>query len=139
MAEEILDSGVVEWSVARHGDLRRGNVLASRGRLVGVVAWENWHAFAVPGADLLNLFAPHPGAEIGKRFSARPWLAQSFRKHTQVYWGSFHLEMTKPVLEAAAVAWWIGQLAVAARADAGVTSDERWIANNVDTAAAIFG
>jgi hypothetical protein len=137
-AEEILDSGVVEWSVARHGDLRTGNILSSRGRLVGVVGWDHWHAFAVPGADLLNLFAPHAGSEIGNRFRTRPWLFPSFRKHTQVYWGSFRLEMTEPVLMAAAVAWWVGQLSVAARRDPGVTSDERWVIDNIDAVAAIL-
>lgn len=137
-AEDLIDSGIVEWSVARHGDIGPRNLLRRRGHLSGIVGWDRWHAFSVPGADLMNLFAPQRSREIGRRFRTHFWNSKSFRKHTEVYWGSFRIEIDNTVLMAAAAAWWLAELAGTLMRSPELTREHHWVFDNVDAVAAML-
>ena len=117
---------------ARHGDLWRPNLLASGGKLTGVVDWDAWHPAAAPGIDLLNLYATERhGPGLGSAWRAAPWRGPGFRAATSAYWRALGLDPTSAELEAVAVAWWAGQVAATLRRLPHLASGGRWLDDNV--------
>ena len=122
-------------SIARHGDLWAGNLLVDDGRLSGVLDWDAWNEFGVPGADLLNLIsyeAAPSGSALGQRWAARPWDREPFTSAAAAYWPGIGLKPTPEFLEAVGVAWWACQAAATLERLPHLASDRRWLEANLD-------
>jgi Phosphotransferase enzyme family len=123
-------------SAARHGDLWAGNLLVERDVLAGVVDWAAWHEAAVPGTDLLHLWASETkrGAkrELGEAWRERPWRDGEWIKATGPYWTALGVEPTTELLEAVAVAWWATWVAQSVSRYPERADNERWVRGNVD-------
>ncbi|MDQ4096066.1 MAG: phosphotransferase [Actinomycetota bacterium] len=120
-------------SILRHGDLWVGNLLVRDGSVVGLVDWDAAHASGVPGTDLMHLLSGYlASGSLGDRFAQKPWRREEFATATASYWKKLALEPTPPVLDAVALAWWIGQLAANLERLPHLAETESWIASNVD-------
>lgn len=120
-------------SVVRHGDLWLGNLLERGRRLVGVVDWDAWHPSGVPGTDLMHLLAACRGAKtLAERFLRRPWLEDTFASITAPYWNSLGVSPTHEVLDAAGVAWWVGQVAANLERLPHLATSGSWLGGNVE-------
>jgi hypothetical protein len=138
LVEQLLDDVLPDISVARHGDMWIGNMLAAHGRLTGIVDWDAWHPRATPGADLLHAFAFEGSTSFGRCVASRPWATQDFRAMSQLYWQSLGLPLRDDLLVAAGLSWWIGHLATTIGRDPALAADARWISENIDRAASAF-
>ena len=123
-------------SVMRHGDLWSGNLLAQGAKICGVVDWGSWHPRAVPGSDLLHLFAVEralaTGRHIGQVWREQPWASPAFLQATSEYWSALGLAPEPRILEAVGVAWWASLIAGNLARLPLVRHDERWLKCNVD-------
>ncbi|HYY08249.1 MAG TPA: phosphotransferase [Actinomycetota bacterium] len=123
-------------AVLRHGDLWAGNLLTHRGRLSGVIDWDAWHPRAVPGADLLELYAS--GARLrarrplGEVWRERPWRAEAFQALARGHQRRFGLHPGDDRWEIVGVAWWAAKVAGTLRRLPERGADERWLADIVD-------
>ena len=123
-------------AATRHGDLWAGNLLVQDGRLVGVVDWAAWHEAAVPGTDLLHLWASETkrgsSRELGEIWSSRPWTDATWLQATRPYWSALGIEPDEPVLEAIAAAWWAAWVVQSLLRHPARARNNRWVAGNVD-------
>lgn len=133
---DVDDVALAVPSVARHGDLWAGNVLARRGRLTGIVDWDAWHPAALPGTDLLHLLATEEQARtrrpLGEVWTKEPWRGQEFRSLTSLYWTSMRLVPNDRFLGAVGLAWWACYVAASMRRLPRLAQDDEWIEPNVD-------
>ena len=122
-------------SVVTHGDLWAGNLFVQGGRLTGVIDWDGARLDGIPGTDLLHLVVStrrgRAGGDIGEVWVTRPWRSDRFLLWSAPYWGSFELDPTKELLDAAGAAWWAGWLRQALERHERRLTDERWLAANV--------
>jgi hypothetical protein len=127
-------------SVHRHGDLWTGNLLVADGHLNGVVDWASWHPRGMPGTDILHLYAHamYPGASSAALWTAAPWRNAEFVELTQSYWHVLGIRPTAEMLDAVALAWWIGRTAATVRSEPGLAYDQRWTNDNVNAIAESF-
>ena len=131
--ERRLGATLPDVAIARHGDLWIGNLLQAKGRLRGVVDWDTFDARAMPGADLLHAFSVGDGSlPLGRIVLRRPWASDDFHSLSKLYWQTLGLSMTDEMLEAAGLAWWIGQIASSVSREPSLVADEEWTATNVD-------
>ena len=123
-------------AVLRHGDLWAGNLLTRRGRLTGVIDWDAWHPRAVPGADLLELFASgerlRARRPLGEVWRERPWRDEDFRSLAHDHGRRFGLGPDDARWELVGVAWWAAKVAGTLRRLPERGGDERWLADIVD-------
>jgi hypothetical protein len=123
-------------AVLRHGDLWAGNLLTHRGRLSGVIDWDAWHPRAVPGADLLELYASgerlRARRPLGQVWRERPWRDDSFRRLARGHERRFGLRPDDDRWEIVGVAWWAAKVAGTLRRLPERGADERWLADIVD-------
>lgn len=123
-------------AATRHGDLWAGNLLVENGRLVGVVDWAAWHEAAVPGTDLLHLWASETkrgsSRELGEIWSSRPWTEATWVQATGPYWNALGIDPAEPVLEAIAAAWWAAWVVQSLFRHPARAHNDRWVAGNVD-------
>jgi hypothetical protein len=123
-------------TVLRHGDLWAGNLLASKGRLSGVVDWDSWHPAGIPGADVLHLLAMDEGRRIrrglGSVWLGRPWQSKAFLSATRDYWPSLGFRPDRSQLELVGVAWWACHVAGSLRRLPHLANDEAWLSENVE-------
>lgn len=122
--------------VMRHGDLWGGNLLVERGALIGLVDWDGWHPSAVPGTDLLRLFATEERIRrrkaLGSMWLERPWSDEAFFALTHDYWHALGVKPEPHVLELVGIAWWASEVAGTLSRLPHRARDERWVAMNVD-------
>jgi hypothetical protein len=127
-------SGEMEGVLA-HRDLWPGNLLVQRGMLAGVVDWGSWRPDALPGVDLLQLFASaerrRRGEHLGRAWLRRPWTAAAFRSATEPYWEAVGLDPDDRYLAAVGVGWWAGEVAGTLERVPDRRRDARWLAANV--------
>ncbi len=123
-------------SVARHGDLWSGNLLANAGRLSGVIDWDAWAAGAVPGTDLLHLVTTEHrlagSRALGDVFLDRPWRRPGFTAVAADYWDALGVRPESEVLDAVGVAWWAAQVGADLRRSPHLAHDVSWTRANVD-------
>lgn len=129
--------------VLRHGDLWAGNLLIDRDQLTGLVDWDAAHPAAVPGADLLQLFATEARRmqrlALGPAFLTHPWRLDKFKEITGPYWRSLRIRPTSAMLEAIGLAWWITEVHGTLTRLPHRVSDERWVSTNVDSVLTSLG
>jgi Phosphotransferase enzyme family len=123
-------------AVLRHGDLWSGNLLTRRGRLSGVIDWDAWHPRAVPGADLLELFASGERLRVrrplGEVWRERPWRDDSFLSLARGHDRRFGLRPADDRWEIVGIAWWAAKVAGTLRRLPERGTDERWLVDIVD-------
>jgi hypothetical protein len=123
-------------AVVRHGDLWAGNLLVGRGSLTGVIDWDAWHPRAVPGADLLELFASterlRARRPLGVVFRGRPWRSQAFVELSRAYGRALELSPSEATWDVVGVAWWAAKVAGTLRRLPERGADEGWLAEIVD-------
>ena len=123
-------------SMLRHGDLWAGNVLVDDGRLSGLVDWDSAHPEAVPGCDLLQLFATEfrkrVRCALGPAFMRRPWRLPMFADALRSYWPAVEVAPSDGLLDLVGVAWWAGEMRGTLTRVPHRASDERWVTTNVD-------
>jgi hypothetical protein len=136
----ILRSELAETSggtagVFAHRDLWPGNLLVDRGMLSGVIDWGSWRPDALPGVDLLQLFASaerrRRGEHLGRAWLRRPWRTTAFRAATEPYWEAVGLDPDERYLEAIGVGWWAGEVAGTLERLPERRRDPRWLTANV--------
>ena len=132
-AKRRLAHTVPSRCIARHGDLWIGNLLATRGRLTGVVDWDSWHVSAMPGADLLHVFAFDAADTFGASVRAQPWRDARVRARCEPYWRGLSIVPTDDIYDAAGISWWVGHLAATVRRDPDLATEQRWILDNIDS------
>lgn len=122
-------------AVLGHGDLWVRNLLATRGRLTGVVDWDAWTDGSAPGTDLLQLFATAWRAELREPLGAvwrrRPWDRPAFHAHAARYWGAFGINPSPSYLEALGIAWWAQEVVGTLRRIPIRRHDPAWVSANV--------
>jgi hypothetical protein len=131
-----LEPRLQGWpGVFRHGDLWTGNLLVERGRLSALLDWDAAHPAAVPGADLVHLFAIEAlgrrGTRLGATFLARPWRSRRFLRASSPYWSSLGLSPAPELLDLAGVAWWAAAVHGTLNRFPARATDEQWLAANV--------
>jgi Phosphotransferase enzyme family len=123
-------------AISRHGDLWRGNLLQSKGRLTGVVDWDNWHPAAVPGTDLLHLVAMEIGhgsrRSLGHVWLDRPWRSDEYRRLSDGYWRALGYSPDQEDLLTVGVAWWACQVAGSLHRLPELAVDPAWLRANVE-------
>lgn len=123
-------------SVLQHGDLWTGNLLVSQGRLSGLVDWDGWHPAGLPGVDLLHLLIAEQRMDNlgshGHVWSTRPWESSRFRLVSEGYWRTLGLHPSPRYLFALGVDWWASRIANYLSKAPYLTSDKRWVVDNVD-------
>lgn len=121
-------------SIARHGDLWVGNLLARGQVLTGIVDWDAWHPAGVPAADLLQLAGAaerHAGRRsLGATFSTRPW--RRWGGWLQPYWRALDVDPGTVHLGAIAAAWWATEVAGTVERQPDRATDVSWLGDNVD-------
>ncbi len=136
VAEEVGDVSQAVPSVIRHGDLWAGNLLVRQQRVTGIVDWDAWHPAALPGVDLLHLFATVEGMRakegVGQTWVRHPWESEDFRSATSAYWKAMRIVPNARFLRAIGIAWWAGHVAASLRRLARLAGDDRWVAANVE-------
>ena len=124
-----------QLSITQHGDLWSGNLLVRSGRLTGVVDWDAWHPAGVPGADLLHLVATEETHRtrqaLGTIWLRHPWEWPAFHRVAREYWSGLRVQPDRALLQAAAVAWWAGQIAHGLTVNPHLARDARWVHANV--------
>jgi len=124
-------------SVIAHGDLWSGNLLVADGRLSGVADWDAYSDQAVPGVDLLHLFATDVALRRrGPRGSVvheQPWAEDDFRAATCCYWEALGIRPTWSLLASVGVAWWARQTAADVRRNPSLCENTSWVTANVDS------
>lgn len=129
-------------SVTAHGDLWSGNLLFRDEALVGVIDWDSWQDRAVPGTDLLHLWAEDMrradglsyGDLVGSAFWADHKVSQSLDEYLStlgVTWNS----SLHPVLGAS---WWLRAVTGALARNPLLSADPGWMARNVHQAIETF-
>lgn len=122
-------------TIARHGDLWRGNLLCRGRRLAGVVDWDAWHPRAVAGADLLQLVAAErrriERRSLGEEWRTAPWRSAVFRRLSAPYWRALGVEPGPADLEAVGIAWWAAEAAGTLRRLPHRALDDAWLERNV--------
>lgn len=123
-------------SVLRHGDLWAGNILVDRGTLTGLIDWDSAHPAAVPGSDLLQLFATEfrrrARCGLGLAFLKRPWRLPMFAAAARNYWPALGIAPDGALLELVGLAWWATEVRGTLTRVPHRASDERWVTTNVD-------
>ena len=123
-------------SVTAHGDLWSGNLLVAGGRLGGVVDWDAYSDLAVPGVDLLHLFATDVALRRrlprGSVMLAQPWVGDDFSAATRGYWDALGIRPTSALLASVGVAWWARQTAADVRRTPSLRENTSWVTANVD-------
>ena len=133
IGERMAELTVGLGGAARHGDLWRPNLLATGDALTGVVDWDAWHPAAVPGTDLLNLFATERfGPGLGAAWAAAPWRSSAFRSATRDYWLALGAAPDEREMEGIALAWWAGQAAASLRRLPHLARRREWLDANVE-------
>jgi hypothetical protein len=131
----IGDALTTTSGVLAHRDLWPGNLLVHRGMLAGVVDWGAWRPDALPGVDLLQLFASaerrRRGEHLGRAWLRRPWTEAAFRSATEPYWEAVGLEPDDRYLAAVGIGWWAGEVAGTLERLPDRQRDARWLAANV--------
>jgi hypothetical protein len=121
--------------VFAHRDLWPGNLLVQREMLTGVVDWGSWRPDALPGVDLLQLFASaerrRRGEHLGRAWLRRPWTTAAFRSATEPYWEAVGLDPDERYLAAIGLGWWAGEVAGTLERLPERRRDARWLATNV--------
>lgn len=116
-------------SIMRHGDLWSGNLLAVGGRLTGIVDWDAWDPGAVPGADLLHLYAAGrriaERRHLGQLWGDRPWKDDAYRSLLTGPSASIRDEVLS-------IAWWAGEVRGTVARHPARAEDEAWLQINVD-------
>lgn len=136
LTDEVNDVARAVPSTIRHGDLWAGNLLVRRGRLRGIIDWDAWHPFALPGVDLLHLVAAgaagreHRG--LGGTWLLHPWNSQGYRSATAQYWASMRIVPNERLLRAVGMAWWAGHAAASIRRLPHLAEHDRWVSSNVE-------
>jgi Phosphotransferase enzyme family len=119
-------------AVVQHGDLWSGNLLASGGRLSGVVDWDTWHPAGLPGVDLLHLFSmqqrERTGKDIGGLWLSGVWRSPEFLAATSDYWRAIGIRPGPDLLEAIGLDWWAGQVFKRQT----FAEDPSWVERNID-------
>jgi hypothetical protein len=122
--------------IMRHGDLWAGNLLVSGNRLTGIVDWDNWHAAATPGVDVLHLLAADAALrskrELGEIWLERPWRSPAYSSIAADYWASLGVRLSDDELEAVGVAWWAAATSHALELAPEQVEDRRWVGLNVE-------
>lgn len=121
-------------TVHRHGDLWRGNLLVSAGRLSGVVDWDGAHVAGMPGTDLLQLVATEQrrdGRTLGDVWASRPWDGPGYRTATDGYWEALGMHPDGELLEAVGTAWWAQEVAGTLDRLPERAHDPVWVRRNV--------
>jgi hypothetical protein len=131
-ADEAADGRV---GVLAHRDLWPGNLLVDQGMLSGVIDWGSWRPDALPGVDLLQLFA---GAQrrqrrepLGRTWLRRPWSEGAFRAASEPYWDALGIAPDAGYLETVGIAWWAAEVAGTLERIPERRRDARWHAANV--------
>jgi hypothetical protein len=123
-------------AVLRHGDLWAGNLLVERGALTGVVDWDAWHPAAMPGTDLLRLFATEERRRahlsLGRMWIMRPWRSERFLALSRNYWSALGVAPSDEVLDAVGIAWWASEIAGTLSRLPHRAADVGWLTANVD-------
>jgi hypothetical protein len=139
-----IDAATERWpGILAHRDLWPGNLLVDRGHLAGIIDWGSWRPDALPGSDLLQLYAagrrqrrPEP---LGVAWLRRPWLEQAFRSALAPYWAALDLEPEDGYLAALGVAWWASEVAGTLQRIPARRRDGGWLSTNVDAVLASLG
>lgn len=122
-------------TVAVHGDFWPGNLLASRGRLTGVVDWDAFRPAGVAGIDVLHLLATQErrrlGQELGPQVLQSPWSQARFTSVAAAYWASVGADPDPGELEALGALWWLDQVAGTLARLPAKARDARWVDLNV--------
>jgi hypothetical protein len=132
-----IDATTGQWpGILAHRDLWPGNLLVDRGHLAGIIDWGSWRPDALPGSDLLQLYAagrrqrrPEP---LGVAWLRRPWLEQAFRSALAPYWAVLDLDPEDGYLAALGVAWWASEVAGTLQRIPARRRDQGWLSTNVD-------
>lgn len=129
--------------VASHGDLKRGNLLAHRGRLSGVVDWDRWRDNAVPGLDLLWLIAyeeknSRRERHLGPVVKERPWHWPSFLSTSSTYWRAVDVVPDDRTLDEIGLAWWVHHVGGQLLTHPTLAYDSDWTANSFAAALDFF-
>lgn len=122
-------------SVMSHGDLWGGNLLATRGRLSGVIDWDSWRASGVPGTDLLHLYgmdrAARSGNQLGAVWVGRPWRSPTFASWTMPYWRAFGIRPDPDFMDAVGVAWWASRVAYRLTVRPSLAEQQSWVTGTI--------
>jgi hypothetical protein len=132
-----LESRLERWpGVLNHGDLWTGNLLVDSGRLSAILDWDAAHPAAVPGADLVHLFAVEAlsrhNTRLGTTFLDRPWRSAEFHRASAPYWDALSLRPDADLLDLAGLAWWAAAINGTLRRAPARRHDRRWLSANVD-------
>jgi aminoglycoside phosphotransferase (APT) family kinase protein len=122
-------------SILSHRDLWSGNVLVDGSELGGVIDWDGGHLYGVPGTDLLHLFMSQRRErdrfDIGRVWVNKPWRSENFGRVTAQYWSALEIEPRSILMDAIAIAWWVGWLRQAITRHERLLADEPWLAANM--------
>jgi hypothetical protein len=120
--------------VTRHGDLWAGNLVARRGRPIGVLDWDAWHPSGAPGADLVYLHVTEAWRRsrraLGEHWERRLWRRPEFADASGPYWHGLGRIPEPQVLDAIGIAAWAAQIATNLRRLPELAENERWVDNN---------
>lgn len=122
-------------AVVAHGDLWAGNLLFKDGQLVGVIDWDSWQEQAVPGTDLLHMWAENArrrrgisyGDLVEEAFWSNGQLQELVRAHLEQL-GTPWNPALQPLLGAA---WWLAAVCGALRRTPALVENPIWMKRNV--------
>jgi hypothetical protein len=129
MAEHAHGDGV--RGIFAHRDLWLGNLLIDRGRVSGVIDWGSWRADAMPGSDLLQLYARRRRESLGAAWLRRPWLEPTFCESMRSYWTAVGVTPDHAFMEGLGIAWWATEVSGTLERIPHRRHDRRWLDTNV--------
>jgi hypothetical protein len=123
-------------SIVCHGDLWAGNLLATRGRLTGLIDWDAWDPSGIPGTDLLHLYgtdlAGRKGQQLGHVWRTRPWRSPFFRSWTEPYWRALGVQPDGELLDAVGLGWWASRVSYRLGVRPSLAKDHRWVTGTIE-------
>ena len=127
-----------------HGDFFHGNLLADRGRLVGVVDWDAAGPGRLPLLDLLHLrHATQALADVdwGPRLVQRllPWAHAGGDDVARSYCQRLGFSLDPTRLEALALAYWLDYVSSQLRSHAYRLAQPRWLERNISLVLRVVG
>lgn len=129
-------------SVSAHGDLWSGNLLFRDGALVGVIDWDSWRERAVPGTDLLHLWAEDirraDGLSYGDLVGRAFWEDRNVSQSLGEYLSTLGISWKRGLQPVLGASWWLTAVTGALARNPLLSTDPGWMARNVHQAIDTF-
>ncbi|MBK5269278.1 MAG: phosphotransferase [Acidimicrobiia bacterium] len=126
-------------AVVAHGDLWAGNLLFRDGLLVGVIDWDSWQERAIPGTDLLHMWAEntrrHRGLSYGDLVDEAFWSDGQLKGLVKAHLEQLGAPWNPQLQSLLGAAWWLAAVSGALRRTPALAQNPIWMNRNVHSPA----